>query len=59
MLNILFKKNKECYLSFCKRFQEKKVLKDNEAVSSEIVANAHIDNFATKLFTWADKVRSL
>ena len=35
--------------------QEKKVLKDNEAVSSEIVASAHIDNFAMNLFMWADK----
>ena len=31
------------------------MLKDNEAVSSEIVASAHIDNFALKLFMWADK----
>ena len=27
----------------------------NEAVSSEIVASAHIENYAMKLFEWADK----
>ncbi len=35
--------------------QEKKVLKDNDAVANEIVATAHIDNFALKLFMWADR----
>ena len=28
---------------------------DNEAVTSEIVASAHIENYAMKLFEWADK----
>ena len=46
----------KCNTQFWNLFQEKKVLKDNEAVSSEIVASAHLDNFAMKLFMWADKV---
>lgn len=28
---------------------------ENEAVTSEIVASAHIENYAMKLFEWADK----
>ena len=35
--------------------KEKKVLSGNEAVTSEIVASAHIENYAMKLFEWADK----
>jgi len=35
--------------------KEKKVLAGNEAVSSEIVASAYIENYAMKLFEWADK----
>jgi len=35
--------------------KEKKILADNEAVTSEIVATAHIENYAMKLFEWADK----
>ena len=35
--------------------KEKKVLADNEAVSSEVVASAHIENYAMKLFGYADK----
>ena len=35
--------------------KEKKVLKEQEAISSEIVAAAHIENYANKLFLWADK----
>ena len=31
-------------------------MKDNEAITSEIVATAHIENFALKLFMWADRV---
>ena len=31
------------------------VLAGNEAVTSEIVASAHIENYAMKLFGWADK----
>lgn len=31
------------------------VLGENEAVTSEIVASAHIENYAVKLFNWADK----
>jgi len=30
-------------------------LSGNEAVTSEIVASAHIENYAMKLFEWADK----
>ena len=35
--------------------KEKKVLKENEAVSNEVVASAHVENYAMKLFAWADK----
>lgn len=35
--------------------KEKKVLADNEAVASEVVASAHIENYAMKLFNWADQ----
>ncbi len=35
--------------------KEKKVLADNEAVSSEVVASAHIENYAMRLFGWADR----
>jgi vacuolar protein sorting-associated protein VTA1 len=31
------------------------VLAANEAVSSDIVASAHLENYAMKLFSWADK----
>jgi len=33
----------------------KKDLADNEAISNEVVASAHIENHAMKLFLWADK----
>lgn len=33
--------------------KEKKVLSNNEAITSEIVAAAHIENYAMKLFSWA------
>uniref|UniRef100_T1JJW8 Vta1/callose synthase N-terminal domain-containing protein n=1 Tax=Strigamia maritima TaxID=126957 RepID=T1JJW8_STRMM len=32
----------------------KKEMTSNEAIASEIVAQAHIENYALKLFTWAD-----
>jgi len=35
--------------------KEKKVLSGNEAITSEIVACAHVENYAMKLFEWADK----
>ncbi len=35
--------------------KEKKVLSENEAITSEIVASAHIENYALKLFGWADR----
>lgn len=35
--------------------KEKKVLADDEAVTSEVVASAHVENYAMKLFGWADK----
>jgi len=34
---------------------EKKERNDNEAVTSEVVASAHIENHAMKLFLWADR----
>jgi len=35
--------------------KEKKVMKDNEAVAHEVVGQAHVENYAMKLFQWADK----
>lgn len=32
----------------------KKSLADNDAISNEVAAQAHIENYALKLFTWAD-----
>jgi len=32
----------------------KKELKENEAITNEIAAQAHIENYALKLFVWAD-----
>ncbi|XP_040566330.1 vacuolar protein sorting-associated protein VTA1 homolog [Lepeophtheirus salmonis] len=34
---------------------EKKVLNNREEVTSNVVANAHMENYALKLFSWADK----
>ena len=34
--------------------QSKKVLGDNEALKSEVVAQAHLENHALKVFLWAD-----
>lgn len=33
----------------------KKEMAANEAISNEVVANAHLENYAMKLFLWADK----
>ena len=30
-------------------------MSDEEAVTSEVVASAHVENYAVKLFLWADK----
>lgn len=35
--------------------KEKKVLKETEAVASEVVGAAHMENYTLKLFQWADK----
>ena len=35
--------------------QEKKVLSHEEAITNEVVASAHVENYAVKLFLWADK----
>ncbi|XP_046688818.1 vacuolar protein sorting-associated protein VTA1 homolog [Homalodisca vitripennis] len=34
--------------------KEKKKLSDNEAITNDIAAQAHIENYALKLFLWAD-----
>lgn len=34
--------------------KEKKCLSDNEAITNDIAAQAHIENYALKLFLWAD-----
>lgn len=35
--------------------KEKKVMAAEEAVTNEVVASAHVENYAVKLFLWADK----
>jgi len=35
--------------------KEKKVMSNEEAVTNEVVASAHVENYAVKLFLWADK----
>merc|ERR1712150_160680 len=35
--------------------KEKKVMSGEEAVTNEVVASAHVENYAVKLFLWADK----
>lgn len=35
--------------------KEKKILSQNEAITNEVVASAHIENYAMKLFSYADK----
>ncbi|XP_054720395.1 vacuolar protein sorting-associated protein VTA1 homolog isoform X2 [Uloborus diversus] len=37
-----------------KKFLEKKGRHDDETIASEVVAQAHIENYALKLFLWAD-----
>lgn len=32
----------------------KKTHSDNDAITNEVAAQAHIENYAIKLFTWAD-----
>lgn len=34
--------------------KRKKELRDNEAITNEAVAEAHIENYALKIFHWAD-----
>jgi vacuolar protein sorting-associated protein VTA1 len=34
--------------------QVKTTHKDNEAITTEIAAQAHVENYALKLFLWAD-----
>lgn len=35
--------------------ESKKVNKDNDAVTNEVAAQAHLENYALKLFLYADK----
>ena len=35
-------------------FQMKKELSDNDSISQEVVGNAHIENYALKMFLYAD-----
>ncbi|XP_045765067.1 vacuolar protein sorting-associated protein VTA1 homolog [Maniola jurtina] len=35
--------------------EAKKIYKDNEAISNEVVAQAHLENYALRLFLFADK----
>lgn len=35
--------------------EAKKTYKENEAISNEVVAQAHLENYALKLFLFADK----
>lgn len=34
--------------------KQKQLLSDNEAITNDIAAQAHLENYALKLFTWAD-----
>ena len=34
--------------------KQKKVMTDNEAITNEVAAQAHLENYALKLFGWAD-----
>lgn len=44
------------YLAIMDWLEEaKKVHKDNEAVTNEVAAQAHLENYALKLFLYADK----
>ena len=43
------------YFTFLFAKQEKKVMSGEEAVTNEVVASAHVENYAVKLFLWADK----
>lgn len=36
--------------------KEKKKLSTNEAITNDVAAHAHIENYAMKLFTWADSM---
>lgn len=38
----------------CLVFQMKKELADNDSISQEVVGNAHIENYALKMFLYAD-----
>lgn len=38
----------------CVCFQMKKELSDNESITQEVVGNAHIENYAIKMFLYAD-----
>lgn len=35
--------------------ESKKINKDNDAVTNEVAAQAHLENYALKLFLFADK----
>lgn len=35
--------------------EQKKTLHSNEAISNEVAAQAHLENYALKLFMYADK----
>lgn len=35
-------------------FQMKKELSDNESITQEVVGNAHVENYALKMFLYAD-----
>ncbi|CAH1390085.1 unnamed protein product [Nezara viridula] len=34
--------------------KQKQLLSDNEAITNDVAAQAHLENYALKLFTWAD-----
>ena len=47
--------NKGFLLSMMDHLEKsKKENSDNEAFTNDVVAQAHIENYALKLFTWAD-----
>ena len=46
--------NKIMNVFFSTFFQMKKQVGDNEAITQEIVGSAHVENYALKMFLYAD-----
>ena len=46
--------SRECVIAGVCLLQMKKELGDNDSISQEVVGNAHIENYALKMFLYAD-----